>query len=84
MKITRPSVYSGLENSMEISMTELQYNDWRNGDKTIWELFPDMPQNEIDFLLTGISESERAEIDRDVALENELDDMEASAPEAYA
>ena len=65
MLINRKSMWSGREHSMEIDITEEEYNDclyiWRQGELII-DAFPMLNEEEQEFLLTGMTINELEEL----------------------
>jgi hypothetical protein len=57
MLITRKSILDGLERTLDISVTEEQYNNWKSG-MLIQDAMPDTPSDEREFIITGISPDE--------------------------
>lgn len=72
MKITRKSLYTGNENTMELPITELQLHDWLNGEETAFALFPQLTSEQMEFLLVGITAEERKLIRADLIADGEI------------
>ena len=84
MNLTRESVETGKQNTMEIPITEAQYNDWREGERTIWDAFPELNDEQIHFILTGITPEEAAQIQSETLEELDLELAEDESQQAYA
>lgn len=54
MKITRKSMLTGKEGTMDLDVTEEQVRQWQEGDEVIQVVFPNLKAEEREFLLTGI------------------------------
>ena len=61
MKVTKTSIYTNRKNTMEIDITEEQYQLWRSGED-IDVALPEITYEQREFLLTG-------------ALPEEVDDL---------
>ncbi len=61
IKVTAKSDISGKENTMDMSMTLLQFKEWQNG-ASIQDVFLDLTDDEREFLLTGITADEWDEL----------------------
>lgn len=57
MKITRKSLISGKERSLELNITEEQIKEWEEG-KVAMKAFPDISDEEREFFLTGCTEED--------------------------
>jgi hypothetical protein len=58
MKITKISMISGKENTLDLNITEEQLTRYNAGDGLIQNIFPDLTPGEREFLMTGITEEE--------------------------
>jgi hypothetical protein len=58
MKVTRISMLSGIERTMEIPMTEQQVKDYNAGEKAIQHIFPELTPAQREFILNGITQEE--------------------------
>jgi len=57
MKITRKSVASGIERTLDVNITEEQYKAWKSG--TLAQVaFPNATPDEREFVMTGITKEE--------------------------
>ena len=61
MEITRTSPISGKTITKDLPITEEQYVRWQNGD-LIQEVMPDLPADDREFLITGITGEEWANL----------------------
>lgn len=61
MRVTRRSQYSGIVRTMELNVTEQQIADWLDG-ALIQDAMPQLTLAEREFIKTGITEDEWAEI----------------------
>lgn len=52
MKITKVSIFSGIERTLDLDITQEQYDRWRNGEM-IQNAMPNLSSDEREFLLTG-------------------------------
>lgn len=84
MKLQRLSILTDKINAMELPITLDQYKAYRMGDTPAQILFPDMPEAELHFLLTGITPEEDAALRLEMIAENEYDDMAAECELSYA
>ena len=57
MLIKRTSMISGETNSMELPITNAQLDRWTNGE-LIQNVFPDLSEDQREFLMTGITPEE--------------------------
>ena len=57
MKITKTSMFTGKEHTMEIPVTEEQIKDWKNG-KLIQDAMPNLTADQREFLMTGCTPEE--------------------------
>jgi hypothetical protein len=58
MKITKISIISGKENTLDLDITEEQLARYNAGDGLVQNIFPDLTPGEREFLMTGITEEE--------------------------
>lgn len=61
MLITRKSMFSGKENTLEVPCTEEQYKAWQNG-QYIQVAMPNVPADLREFVMTGTTPEEWNEI----------------------
>lgn len=57
MQITRKNIFTGKTNTLELDVTENQFNAWRAG-ALIQNAFPNLNADEREFLLTGATPDE--------------------------
>ena len=57
LSVTKPSMLSGLENTMVLDITFEQYDAWRGG-ALIQDAMPNLIPDEREFLMTGITSEE--------------------------
>ena len=58
MQITRKSIVSGKERTLDIDITEDQLKRWENGEGLIQNIMPNITPDEREFILTGITNDE--------------------------
>lgn len=58
MQITRKSIVSGKERTLDIDITEDQLKRWENGEGLIQNIMPDITPDEREFIITGITNDE--------------------------
>lgn len=58
MQITRKSIVSGKERTLDINITEDQLKRWENGEGLIQNIMPNITPDEREFILTGITNDE--------------------------
>ena len=58
MKITKQSPFTGKFNTIEIDCTKQQVSDYENGRGRVQDIFPDVPPEEREFIITGITPQE--------------------------
>jgi len=61
MKVIRRSPFSGQENTMDLDITPAQLDRWKEG-ALIQNVFPHLSPDEREFLMTGITSTEWAEM----------------------
>jgi hypothetical protein len=57
MKITRRSMFSGVERTLEIDVTEEQLQKWQDG-MLIQNAMPNLTAGEREFIKTGVTDEE--------------------------
>lgn len=57
MLVTKTSVYSGIERTLDIPITDEQWFDWKTG-KCIQHAAPNLTSAQREFLLTGMTSDE--------------------------
>lgn len=60
MKITRKSMLTGVTRTIDMPITEQQYDDWVDG-ALIQNVMPHLTVGEREFLISGITDEEWAE-----------------------
>lgn len=58
MKITKVSSFTGKTHTMDLDITQEQLDDWKNTGKLIQKAFPNLTDEEREFLLTGVTPEE--------------------------
>jgi len=62
MRIRSVSIISGKESQMEINITPEQYIEYLLSDTPVTKMFPHLNDDEREFLITGVSPEEWAEV----------------------
>ena len=57
MKISRQSPFSDIINTMDLPITEEQYQRWRNGEYA-QDVFPHLTPSQREFIISGCTEEE--------------------------
>ena len=57
MEITRVSKLSGIKRTIDLNVTENQYNAWRSGVK-IQDAMPNLNTAEREFIISGVTDEE--------------------------
>ncbi len=83
MQITRTSLISGIERTLEISVTEEQLQRWQAGE-LIQRAMPNLQPADREFIMTGITDSEWEYVDtiEDFDDEDDFEDI-AVYPNLY-
>lgn len=58
MLITRTSVFTGVERSKEIDVTQEQLERWQSGEDLIQNIMPNLSPDDREFIMTGITPEE--------------------------
>ena len=58
MKITRTSEFTGITRTLDLDITDEQWKEWKAGGKLIQNAFPNLTDDEREFLLTGVTAEE--------------------------
>jgi hypothetical protein len=74
MKITRTSQITGIERTLDLDITEEQYQRWESGE-LIQKVMPNLTEDEREFIITGISKEEWDEIFSDQLEEDKKSDI---------
>jgi hypothetical protein len=61
MIITRPSPFTGEIRSLDLPITEAQYDAWRSG-VLIQKAMPNLTESQREFILTGMTDDEWDEL----------------------
>ena len=65
MRIIRRSPMSGETNVMDLPVTQMQLQEWKNGG-LIQNVFPDLTPDEREFIQTGITPNEWKQVEQDM------------------
>ena len=65
MRIIRRSLVSGETNVMDLPVTQMQLQEWKNGG-LIQNVFPDLTPDEREFIQTGITPNEWQQVEQDL------------------
>jgi len=65
MRIIRRSLVSGETNVMDLPVTQMQLQEWKNGG-LIQNVFPDLTPDEREFIQTGITPNEWKQVEQDM------------------
>ena len=57
MKITRESMFSGIQRTMELDVTQEQLKNWEDG-MLIQNAMPNLTDDEREFIMTGVTTDE--------------------------
>jgi len=57
MEITKTSMFSGIEHTVDLPVTAVELRAWEEG-KLIQNVFPDLTRGQREFIMTGITEDE--------------------------
>ena len=60
MKITRTSMFSGVERTLDLPITEAQLSDWKAGT-LIQKAMPQLSADDREFVMTGVTAQEWAD-----------------------
>jgi len=76
MTITRTSQISNITRSLELDITQEQWDRYLKGNENIQQIFPNLTAGEREFILTGITDEEwdKAFPDDDNGPDNEHED----------
>jgi hypothetical protein len=55
MLITRVSILTGIERTIDIDATKEQIIDWEKGNGLVQDIFPDLTADEREFIISGIT-----------------------------
>ena len=65
MRIIRRSLVSGETNVMDLPVTKMQLQEWKDGG-LIQNVFPDLTPDEREFIQTGITPNEWQQVEQDM------------------
>ena len=65
MRIIRRSLVSGETNVMDLPVTQMQLQEWKNGG-LIQNVFPNLTPDEREFIQTGITPNEWQQVEQDM------------------
>lgn len=65
MRIIRRSLVSGETNVMDLPVTQMQLQEWKDGG-LIQNVFPDLTPDEREFIQTGITPNEWQQVEQDM------------------
>ena len=65
MRIIRRSLVSGETNVMDLPVTKMQLQEWKNGG-LIQNVFPDLTPDQREFIQTGITPNEWQQVEQDM------------------
>ena len=65
MRIIRRSLVSGETNVMDLPVTKMQLQEWKNGG-LIQNVFPNLTPDEREFIQTGITPNEWQQVEQDM------------------
>ena len=57
MEITKTSMFSGIEHTVDLPVTATEIRAWKEG-KLVQNVFPDLTRAQREFIITGITEDE--------------------------
>lgn len=58
MQVTRKSIFTGVERTLELPITSAQLQDWENGKGLIQEIMPELTASQREFVMTGVTDDE--------------------------
>ncbi len=58
MQVTRKSILSGKENTLEINCTQEQLDEYAKGRGLVQNIFPNLSDDDREFIMTGITKEE--------------------------
>lgn len=84
MKLMRRSILTDSLNTMEVPISEFDFNEWQMGDEHASVLFPHLTPEELRFVVSGVTPVEDAALAAEIAEEIYLDDAVEESSKAYA
>ena len=61
MQITRTSIFSGIKRTLEIDISEEQYQNWSSGGDLLQNCAPHLSADDREFIMTGVTPEEWGE-----------------------
>jgi hypothetical protein len=58
MQITRTSIFSGIKRTLEIDISEEQYQNWSSGGDLLQNCAPHLSADDREFIMTGVTPEE--------------------------
>jgi hypothetical protein len=55
MQLTRKDPLTGISNTLELDITDLQLTQWQQGLGKIQDIFPNLSADEREFIMTGLT-----------------------------
>jgi hypothetical protein len=55
MQLTRKDPLTGMSNTLELDITDLQLTQWQQGLGRIQDIFPNLSADEREFIMTGLT-----------------------------
>jgi hypothetical protein len=55
MQLTRKDPMTGISNTLELDITDLQLTQWQQGLGKIQDIFPNLSADEREFIMTGLT-----------------------------
>ena len=58
MKVTRTSAFTGVTRTLDLNISEQKLQDWEEGELLAQDAFPNLDDDEREFIMTGITPEE--------------------------
>jgi hypothetical protein len=58
MKVTRTSAFTGVTRTLDLNISEQKLQDWEEGELLAQDAFPNLDDEEREFIMTGITSEE--------------------------
>tara|TARA_R100000951_G_scaffold28348_1_gene24314 strand:- start:274 stop:477 length:204 start_codon:yes stop_codon:yes gene_type:complete len=58
MKVTRTSAFTGVTRTLDLNISEQKLQDWEEGELLAQDAFPNLDDEEREFIMTGITPEE--------------------------
>jgi hypothetical protein len=81
MLVTRKSMVSGVERSVDLDVTQEQLDRFERGEGHIQDIFPQLTAGQREFIMTGITDEEWDELWPDE--EDDADDWDLESEKAF-